>query len=136
MRLEKTNFRLNKETNQLVDIRCPNKLENGFDYTENFDGYQLMKDKQIFYNLKFICDSGGAQTRSLREVYHFIEYQLDFRLSNKNYIFINILDGDNSYKNMNKYQYLLNKDKYKNVQKNIFIGDLHEYQNYWFSKFI
>lgn len=117
LKLEKTNFRLNKYTNQLIDIRCPNMLDNGFDYTENFDGYQLLRDKKIFYNLKFVCDSGGSQTRSLREVYHFIECQLKFMLENENYIFINILDGDTSYKNMNKYHYLANREIYKTIQK-------------------
>lgn len=55
-----------------------------------------MKDtNKIYFNLKFVCDSGGAQTRTLREVYHFIESQMRYLINSNtdNVYFINILDG-------------------------------------------
>jgi hypothetical protein len=103
---------------------------NGYEWSENFDG-KLIKNNNIYYfNLKFVCDSGGAQTRSLREVYHFIKYQITYLIKfNKiNIYFINILDGDTSYINMNKFKYLINKDEYKNIAKYIFIGSLYDFQ--------
>ena len=49
----------------------------------NFDAI-AKKDNSIFYfNLKFICGAGGAQTRSLREVYHFIRCQISHIQKNK-----------------------------------------------------
>ncbi len=36
---------------------------------KNFDG-KIIKNNNIYYfNLKFICDTGGSQTRTLREIY-------------------------------------------------------------------
>lgn len=99
--------------------------ENGFDWTENFDYTVDLNDIRLFFNLKFICDDGGAQTRSLSsEVYHFIEKQLEYLLFNKDskLIFINILEGNTSYKHRDKYIYLTNLDKYK-----VFVGDFLEF---------
>jgi len=61
--------------------------------------------------LKFICDNGGAQIRTLREVYHFIKYQLKYliKFNTNNIYFINILDGDICYNNMNKFNFLIKK---------------------------
>jgi hypothetical protein len=69
-------------------------------------------------------------TRTLREVYHFIKYQIQYiiKFNTINIYFINILDGDTSYNNMNKFNFLLNKEKYKNVNKYIFIGSLYDFQ--------
>ena len=50
-----------------------------------------------------ICGSGGSQTRTLREVYHFISAQqryLEQELSFK-IIFVNILDGDECNRKIN-----------------------------------
>jgi hypothetical protein len=54
-----------------------------------------------------------------------MEYLLN---NNNNIYFINILDGDNSYHNINKFNYLKNNEKYKNNIKNIFIGSLYDFQ--------
>lgn len=64
-KLLKTNERINIEKNKIINKKNPFKEENGFDYTENFDGKITYKDDIIYFNLKFICDKGGAQTRSL-----------------------------------------------------------------------
>ena len=59
-------------------------------------------EKTIYYNLKMICGSGGGQTRTLRQVYHFISAQqrhLKQEPSSKLF-FVNILDGNECYKKM------------------------------------
>jgi len=130
-KLNKTNYRFNIMTNQLENINNPLKLINGFEYTENFDG---IYDNKLF-NLKFVCDNGGSQTRTLREVYHFISNQISYlNNNNKSLIFINILDGDNSFKNIDKFLYL--KDKYlkKEYINDLYISDLYSFNEYYKSK--
>ena len=75
-KLDKTNERINIETYVMSDKRNPMINADGFEWTENFDGKIKRNDKTIRFNLKMVCDNGGAQTRTLREVYHFIECQL------------------------------------------------------------
>ncbi len=130
-KLLKTDDRINIETINITTNKNPMKNKDGYEYTENFDGKIIKNNINYYFNLKFVCDNGGAQTRTLREVYHFIKYQLEFLLKNKlnNIYFINILDGDTSYNSMNKYLYLTNKEKYKNVIKYVFIGSLYDFQN-------
>jgi hypothetical protein len=110
----------------------PNPMVNncGYEWTEDFDGKLNIDNKQIYFNLKFVCGKGGSQTRTLREVYHFINCQINnLQLnSNKNVYFINILEGDEAYRHRDKFIYLLNKSSFN---KNIFIGDMNEFQNYW-----
>jgi hypothetical protein len=132
--LFKTNIRINLRNISLEDNKKPLLYSNGFDLTENFDYIQYNNNLTFFYNLKMICDNGGAQTRSLREVYHFIECQLKFLLKNKNIFFINILDGDTSYKHIDKFNYLLNLQEYLNI-KNIYVGDMFNYIK-WYNNFI
>lgn len=130
VKLNKTNDRINTETNNIVDNRNPMVNNDGYEWTENFDGKLIKNDIIYYFNLKFICDSGGSQTRSLREVYHFIKYQLEYLLIFKinNVYFINILDGNTCFNNNDKYKYLVNKQKYENIKKYIFIGDTYEFQ--------
>jgi len=77
LKCNKTNIRINLRNNSLVNIRQPNKNVDGFDYTEDFDGVQFIKDKIVYINFKCIVEKGGSQTRSLREVYWFIQGQLN-----------------------------------------------------------
>lgn len=76
---------------------------------------------------------GGSQTRTLKLVYDFIIYQSKYIQSNKteNTYFINILDGDECFRQKNKFTYLVNK-----LEKSqfIFIGDMQEFQT-WFKSF-
>lgn len=95
-----------------------------------------MNENKLYFNLKFICDSGGAQTRSLILTYYFIKIQIDYLVLNNNInniYFINILDGNTSYENINKFYYLLSEYK-KN--KYIFVGDLHNFQKWYLRNFI
>ena len=136
--LAKTIKRINLESYDIVDMKFPLKTENGFEYTENFDGLQIINDKHIYFNLKFVCDAGGAQTRSLREVYHFIKSQLNYLLLSKSSdtYFMNVLDGDTCYAAFSKYQYLLDQPQYSKIKKYIFVGDLSMFQLYWISRSI
>lgn len=137
----KTKYRINTINNELVIKLNPLSNEDGFDYTEDFDGLQDYNNKQYLYNLKFVCDRGGAQTRTLREVYHFIRAQLEYLLkcesskTKKEYLcFVNILDGDESYKNMDKFNYLLKNSKYISLKNLIFIGDMKQFQEWFISE--
>lgn len=140
--LKKTHARLNVKTLQLIDNINPLLKDDGFDWTENFDGIYINKHASYYFNLKFVCDSGGAQTRTLREVYHFIRIQLDYlceynskciinNTNKNNIIIINILDGDTSFKYQSKFKYLINDKKYEMVQPFIFCGDMLNFQSWW-----
>jgi|APSaa5957512622_1039677.scaffolds.fasta_scaffold34380_2 hypothetical protein len=132
----KTDLRININTMLLDRKSKPMTYPDGFEWTENFDGFFRHNNCKYLIDFKFVCDSGGAQTRSLREVYHFITYQLENLLSKpkKDTYFINILDGNESYKTLDKFNYLTNKKKYNNVKKFIFIGDMYSFNKYWIHK--
>jgi hypothetical protein len=112
------------------------KKINGFDFTENFDRKININENTYYFNLKFICDKGGSQTRSLREVYHFIYAQLKYLLNNKttNIYFYNILDGDSCYESKKYFKYLIDKIKFSSIKKFVFIGDTYEFNKYWKNK--
>jgi hypothetical protein len=135
----------------------PNKNIDGYDYSEDFDGIQIFDDKTIYVNLKCIVGKGGNQTRSLREVYWFIEGQLKVLLgaaqaeqagqavptepvsepaekTTKIY-FANILDGDEASRNLSKFEYLLSLPEYKTVKHNVYVGDLKTYFE-WFKTIV
>lgn len=78
-------------------------------------------------------DSGGAQTRTLREVYHFIGSQLEYLVSNPDttIYFINILEGDTSFNNRDKFNFLVNLEKYKEVKDKVFVGDFLEFMSFY-----
>lgn len=133
MKCLKSNKRINMEDKNIYKNLNPLKENNGFEYTENFDGEIIILNITYYFNFKFICDNGGAQTRSLREVYHFIKHQFYYLKKYKNDVyFINILDGDTCYKQKNKFFYLQNK--FKTLKNKIFIGDMNEFSNWWKNK--
>lgn len=137
--LTKTDERFNMETNEIINKKNPMKNINCFDITEDFDGKVKYNDNLIYFNLKFCCDEGGAQTRTLREVYHFIKCQIAYIkkcIGQESRIipyFVNILDGDTCYKYIDKIKYSLEKEKqkdttiYKEIIKRVFIGDMDEF---------
>jgi hypothetical protein len=127
-----TNSRLNLDTYNIKQIKRFTIKEYGFEWTEDFDG---IIDKNYF-NFKFITDSGGAQTRSLRECYLFIKTQLEHLLKyNGDKKFINILDGDTCFRYRKNFQGLLNKEKYRKIRKFVFIGDMVDFELYWLYKY-
>jgi hypothetical protein len=130
-KLNLTYDRINIENSTVVECRCPLKNKNGFEFTENFDGVQFTNCKKLYYNLKFVCDSGGAQTRTLRETYHFIKHQIIISNSTPNTYYINILDGDSCHSSKNKFEYLLEKAQ----NKNVFIGDTVDFYSWYKNTF-
>jgi hypothetical protein len=131
----KTKERINIEKNDIISEPKPMTREDAFDWTEDFDGKQHIDGYNLYYNLKMVIGSGGAQTRSLREVAHFIKAQLDYNIAHITNIsyFINILDGDQSYKLDTQFYYILNKKKYKYVKNFVYIGDIHGFID-WFNQ--
>ena len=130
LKCSKSNIRLNTDTLAFEDKKYPMKDIDGFDWTEDFDGYQEINNLKLYMNLKMICDKGGSQTRTLREVYHFVKTQLEYLLLHpeiKDTYFMNILDGDESFRNMDKFKYLLSKEKYALVKNYIFVGNMEEF---------
>jgi hypothetical protein len=126
----KSSKRFNKEKNLFQDMLRPNMRDDGFEWTENMDGQCNYNNTQYYYNFKMICEGGGSQTRSLREVYEFIKSQLNWLVENneESIIFINILDGHESFKHKNKFNYLINNKNYENIKHKVFIGDLLEFK--------
>lgn len=138
----KTNLRLNIISNQLETVSKPLTYKGGFSYTEDFDGKITLNGITFLINLKMICNSGGAQTRSIREVYHFISSQCNYlsNQKNNNIYFVNILDGNEGYKftygNREKENPAASLfDIFDNIdisiKNRVFIGDLYN-----FSKFL
>ena len=131
-KLIKTDVRINIDTYEMISIRYPMKNIDGYEWSENFDGLIEKNKIKYYFNLKFVCDRGGSQTRTLKLVYDFIRCQLEYLVKNikstSNIYFINILDGDECYKNNNKFIYLINKIKYKHIKQYIFCGSLRDFQ--------
>ena len=129
----KTNERINMDKNDIISETRPMKRDDAFDWTEDFDGKQIYNTSSLYYNLKMVVGTGGAQTRSLREVAHFIRSQLNYNKShihNPKY-FVNILDGDESCKLIDKYKNIVNKPEYKHVKNFVYIGDTYGFID-WF----
>lgn len=134
-KIQKSKYRFNMENNSFEQVTCPNTKSNGFEYTEDMDGSCEIGGTKYYFNLKMVCDDGGAQTRTLRETYHFIIAQCEWMLEKKpDMVFINILDGDTSYKHKDKFRYLINESrnkKFVSLHDKIFVGDLLEFESWW-----
>jgi len=131
----KTSIRINMCDYRMQSNPSPMKKEDGFDWTEDFDGCANILGSTCYFNFKMVCGAGGAQTRTLREVYHFIKGQLLYLLTypteSKNVYFVNILDGDASHNAMPKMNYLINQSPIKN---RIYVGDLYHFQIWYYSR--
>lgn len=140
-----TGFELNKMNGHrlhlsklgVYEIHDPNTSDDGFEYTEDFDGGRICSEYKYYFNLKFICNKGGAQTRSLRLVYIHIKRQIDnllHEIDDNHTYYINILDGDGAYNSRDKFRYLLDTipdDKKEFIGKFFFVGDMKEFQYWW-----
>lgn len=129
----KSNIRINITTKEMLDKKYPMKDVDGFEWTEDFDGFIAKSGLDLYFNFKMICDAGGAQTRTLREVYHFVCVQMEYLLAHHSphVYFINILDGDTSFRSMDKFGYLLNQPQYSRVREQVFVGDMKQFQLFW-----
>jgi len=128
-KLNKTNDRI--YNNEIKNNKNPMLNDDGYEYTENFDGVIITNNK-YYFNFKFVCDDGGAQRRTGKDVYNFVKEQLEFLIKNKtnDIYFINIFDGEYNYKNINKYNFLIKKSKYNEVIKYVFIGDSYTFEKH------
>jgi hypothetical protein len=137
IKCEKTNIRLNNYDNKLENIVNISKKKDFFEWSENFDGLIKKNNKTFFINFKFVCDEGGAQIRTLREVYHFIYSQIiyinNLEKNNDEIYFINILDGDTCNKYLKYFTQVLSYIKNKKEEL-IFIGDLYNFEKLWKKK--
>lgn len=118
------------ENLSLVFNAKPYTENDGFEYTENFDGKIIMNNKKYYFNLKFIVGGGGAQTRSVKLAYDFIKTQYEYlkKTNKRDTYFINILDGDECFRAFDKFKYLANK---YNNDICVFIGDTYDFCRWW-----
>jgi hypothetical protein len=139
----KTTLRINKRTHQMQPLSNPMTRPDGFDWTEDFDGCQQLVGKdgttyKLLYNFKMVCDAGGAQTRTLREVYAFIEAQQQVLLPGNHHAnvhFINVLDGDQSHFRKEQFSHLLNLPEYATVKEKVFIDDMCAFDAWFHARF-
>ena len=130
----KTNIRIHLHNLEMNKITKVIHLDDGLEYTEDFDGLFTYNNIPFYINLKMIISSGGAQTRSIRELYHFVEGQIQYLLQQHNTMifFVNILDGDGCKKFMKHFIYLLKKYKnHERIEKYVFVGDMYEFKNWY-----
>ena len=59
-KLTKTDDRINMESCQIINKKHPNINNDGYEYIENFDGKIILNNNIYYFNLKFVCDSGGS----------------------------------------------------------------------------
>jgi len=129
-KIEKTYLRINIYNITTIEINNIeiSKLLNKFEFSENFDGKIKLNNNIIYFNLKMITDKGGAQTRSIKEVFHFIIAQEKWIETQNNTYIMNILDGEFSF---NTIKFLPNINS-----NNIFIGDMYKFHNYFQETFL
>ena len=132
--------RINFRKNKLEKRFRPLAGDDGFDYTEDFDGMQNAPFGLVLISFKCVCKTskgggGGNQTRTLRECYHFAESQLKLllKLKKKELFFANILDGDESNARMKHFKYLCSLPEYSSVAHRVYAGHLGGYFD-WFNK--
>ena len=127
----KTNLRLNHSTKKLETVTRPSRQPDEFEWTEDFDGVFYIGKTRYLVNFKMIVGTGGAQTRSLREVYHFIKCQeahlRKFCAHQKDTKFLNILDGDTSANKMAAMRLAQTKA----TVSEIYIGDTYALKKLW-----
>ncbi len=127
--LQKTHKRMNLFDFRIEELKHPLERNDGFEWSENFD-FTLPGPAEIFFNLKFISGSGGAQTRSIREVYHFVRAQCEYVKRVDTGIFCNILDGDFCFAHCPKIALVLERFQ---VGTRIFVGDTLSFSR-WFKE--
>ena len=126
---EKTNLRLNLDNATMMELTRPSTRDDELDWSEDFDG-RIVNKKEYLYNFKMVIGTGGGQTRTIRELYHFIKCQFVFLKDNPDteIVFINILDGDSMSAKLHRFIEL--KTKFSEHAR-IFIGDTKTYQKNW-----
>ena len=64
--IKSTNERIDCEQYLIHLVKNIFKSKNAFIYTEDFDGKYEFNGNIYYFNLKFVCDKGGSQTRTMR----------------------------------------------------------------------
>jgi hypothetical protein len=128
---KKTKDRINLRTLEITQVQTLKSRPDGFEFSETFDGLLKDKDYALYFNLRFITSDGGAQTRSMRETYHFIEAQHRYLDKNPTWrgcfthradvSFANILDGDACSKSMVQFSHL--EQRFPHHRGRCFTGD-------------
>lgn len=134
IQLEKTSERLHTLTFSIHEYKHPYNDPWGFDFTENFD--RVLRDpvsSNTYFNFKFIVGRGGAQTRSLKDVYGFvrIQYQHVWSCLQRCVIaprFVNILDGDECARREPMFDWLREQFPH-HTHAYVYVGDLYGYLN-------
>lgn len=130
IKLEKTRLRLHLSLFEFAEY---NVYDWKFDYSETFDAMCVFQNITIFFNFKFICEEGGMQTSRLRDAYQFINAQIhSLRTLNKT-MFVNILDGAESHRQMGRFRHL--KELTNAVDDFLFIGDLYTFSDWFPNRF-
>lgn len=131
----KTHMRLHLFGNySLKKCACPMTKDDGYEWSEDFDGRQKYANAIFYFNFKFVCGTGGAQTRTLRdETYRFVYTQLMYLKKHpySKIYYINILDGIGSYNSMKFFNHLLEKKEFEGVVDHVYVGDMLGFQE-WF----
>ena len=114
----------------LQTIKMFVKSNNDYNWTDKFDYSTFNNKNNIYINFRYYSgNKHDNKIDKLLNMYTFIQNQAEHKLINQNKIlFINILDGDTSYYNIDKFKFLLNQEKFNNIKSDIFIGSLYDFQ--------
>ncbi len=136
---DKTHMRINWKMNQLVEKIHPMRYDDGFNYSENFDGVQILPNGlgTVYVNLKNVCGKGGSQMRTLRhQTYHFVDSQINVLKKAGEpcggVFFANVLDGDEAAECMRFFDHLLLGES-DDIREKVYVGDLRGYIE-WFAR--
>ena len=103
--------------------------DDGYEYTQNFDGIQKQQGTTTFFNMKCCVGKGGAQTKTLRDECHgFVEQQILVARKDPSLFFVNILEGDASFRAKPKFERLLNANP--DVRSQVFVGTVDDYREW------
>ncbi len=130
-KIDKTILRLHEKTYELKEMKHMVGDKDGLFWSETFDGKFTKNGVPFLINLKFICDKGGAQNRSSKEVNRFMDTQIEYIKKNKDnkFIFLNILDGDGCSYWSEHFKNLYNCEESDYIKKYVYIGDMYTLSN-------
>jgi hypothetical protein len=122
-------YRFHEPTLRLIKIFRAEPKDK-FDYTEDFDLNTKYRNKECYCNLKLVCESGGAQTRSLKCVYGMMINQLEYTKDNNHphTYFFNIIEGDQGSAHRECFEQLVSRYP---GQAQVFVGDMREFESRW-----
>ena len=136
----KRSLRLNKRTIEAVPMRVIKTREDFVDWTEDFDGYCQVNNKELFWNLKNITCAGGSQNRSIRPIIDMTECFAKWIKKNgdTNKYFICITDGQylsgfvrpRPGNTLSQFEYVVDQVD-PSLKKYFFFGQLKDLREWW-----